>query len=36
MGIVHLLDRDWTTLSNGEQRRALIARALRKALARFI
>ena len=30
MGIVHLLDRDWTTLSNGEQRRALIARALVK------
>jgi iron complex transport system ATP-binding protein len=31
MGISHLEDRIWATLSNGEQRRALIARALVKA-----
>jgi iron complex transport system ATP-binding protein len=30
MGIQGLADRDWATLSNGEQRRALIARALVK------
>ncbi len=30
MGIAGLSGRDWTTLSNGEQRRALIARALVK------
>jgi iron complex transport system ATP-binding protein len=31
LGIRHLVSRDWTTLSNGERRRALIARALVKA-----
>lgn len=30
LGIGHLLARDWTNLSNGERRRALIARALVK------